>query len=105
VIFSGTTLPNGNFYDETSLPTDCRPGSHSLVLSGTSPSGATVSDYVTYTVDENCTVTAFDPYAGAAGSYEELANTGFDVSPWITVSGFIAALGAAATVIVRRRKA
>lgn len=104
VIFSGTTLPNGNFYDSTALPDDCRPGSHHLVLSGTSPSGATVSDYVTYTVDENCTVTAFDPYAGAAGDWNGLAETGFDVAPWLTVSGLIAALGAAATVIVRRRR-
>lgn len=104
LIFSGTTLPNGNFYDETALPTECRPGSHHLVLSGTSPSGATVSDYVTYTVDENCVVTAFDPYAGAAGDWNALAETGFDASPWIVTSGLLAALGAAATVITRRRR-
>lgn len=104
LIFSGTTLPNGNFYDETALPSDCRPGSHHLVLSGTSPSGAKVSDYVTYTVDENCVVTAFDPYAGAAGDWNALAETGADVSPYLMFSGFAAALGAAATVIARRRR-
>ena len=104
VIFSGTTLPNGNFYDSTALPNDCRPGSHHLVLSGISPSGATVSDYVAYTVDADCIVTSFDPYAGAAGDWNGLAETGFDVSPWITASGLIAALGGTATVIARRRK-
>lgn len=105
VIFEGTTLPNGNFYDETALPVDCRPGSHHLVLSGTSPSGETVSDYVTYTVDEDCVVTAFNPYAGSAGDWAQLADTGFEVSAWLSVSGILAALGAVAVLAARRRKA
>lgn len=63
LLFTGTTKPNGNFFDETALPTDCRPGSHTLVLAGIAPDNSEVSDFVTYTVDENCIVTAFDPYA------------------------------------------
>lgn len=106
VIFTGTTLPNGNFYDETALPADCRPGSHTLVLTGTSPAGVSVSDYVTYTVDDNCVVTAFNPYAGAAGSWTEaeLADTGAGLGSWLTASGLIAAAGALTTVMARRRR-
>ena len=108
VIFSGTTLPNGNFYDETALPTDCRPGSHTLVLTGTSPAGAQVSDWVTYTVDDNCVVTAFDPFAAANGAplpEGALADTGLDVSPLLVGSTLLAAVGVAAFVVTRRRKA
>lgn len=108
VLFTGTTLPNGNFYDETSLPTECRPGSHRLLLQGTSPSGQTVSDMVTYTVDENCVVTAFDPYALANGvelPVNELAETGFETTPWLVSGGLLTALAAGAAIAIRRRKA
>jgi LPXTG-motif cell wall-anchored protein len=109
VIFTGTTLPNGNFYDETALPDECRPGSHTLVLSGTSPAGIRVSDLVTYTVDESCIVTAFDPYAAANGAPNPdvaLADTGAD-SGQLALLGGLAALSmvAGAAVVVRRRKA
>lgn len=104
VIFTGTTLPNGNFYDETALPSDCRPGSHTLILKGIAPDGSEVWDYVTYTVNDSCVVTAFDPYAGSSGVNPLLAETGAEVSPYLMVSGFIAALGAAATVVARRRR-
>jgi LPXTG-motif cell wall-anchored protein len=109
VIFTGTTLPNGNFYDETALPDECRPGSHTLVLSGTSPAGIRVSDLVTYTVDESCTVTAFDPYAAANGAPNPdvaLADTGAN-SGQLALLGGLAALSmvAGAAVVVRRRKA
>lgn len=108
LIFTGTTLPNGNFYDETALPTDCRPGSHTLVLTGTSPAGAQVSNWVTYTVDGNCMVTAFDPYAAANGAplpEGALADTGLDVSPLLVGSTLLAAAGVAAFVVTLRRMA
>lgn len=109
VIFTGTTLPNGNFFDEASLPDECRPGSHTLVLTGTSPAGVQVSDLVTYTVDESCTVTAFDPYAAANGAPNPdvaLAETGAG-SGQLALLGGLAALSmvAGAAVVVRRRKA
>lgn len=107
LLFTGTTLPNGNFYDETALPTDCRPGSHTLVLTGTSPSGQQVSDLVTYTVDDNCIVTAFDPYAAANGAPNPeaaLASTGAEAGNFgLIAAGLIAAGGVA--VVARRRKA
>jgi LPXTG-motif cell wall-anchored protein len=109
VLFTGTTLPNGNFYDSVDLPVDCRPGSHTLVLTGTSPAGVRVSDLVTYTLDDTCTVTAFDPYAAANGAPNPdvaLADTGAD-SGQLALLGGLAALSmvAGAAVVVRRRKA
>lgn len=112
VIFNGTTLPNGNFYDETALPTECIPGSHTLILSGTSPAGATVSDWVTYTVDDNCSVTAFDPFAKANGAPNpdavseaaELAKTGLQVSSYVGLAGLLALMGAGVSVVIARRK-
>ncbi|HLP23820.1 MAG TPA: hypothetical protein VK139_07250 [Microbacteriaceae bacterium] len=111
-IFTGTTLPNGNFYDETALPTDCRPGSHTLILTGTSPAGTPVSDWVTYTVDDTCTVTAFDPYAKANGAPNPdapaapaaLASTGSNVSAAISVIAMFATLGVAAFMMAGRRR-
>jgi hypothetical protein len=108
VLFTGTTLPNGNFYDSVALPVDCRPGSHTLVLTGTSPAGVQVSDLVTYTLDANCVVTAFDAYAAANGAPNpqgELADTGFDASPLLVGSALVVAAGAAVLTVVRRRKA
>ena len=111
VIFSGTTLENGNFYDTTALPTDCRPGSHTLVLEGTAPDGSTVSDKVTYTVDDDCIVVAFDPYAAVNGAPEEgptLANTGSDPVVALTMAGvalLLGAAGAAVLIVARRRGA
>lgn len=108
LIFTGTTLPNGNFYDETALPTDCRPGSHTLVLTGTAPNGARVSDLVTYTVDDNCVVTAFDPYAAANGAPNPetaaLAETGADLTLSVALGGAAALLAVAGGVLLARSR-
>lgn len=107
LVFSGTTLPNGNFYDETNLPNDCVPGSHTLILTGTAPDGSSVSDWVTYTVDDSCTVTAFDPYAKANGAPNpdaSLPNTGVNVAAVVSLAGILAMLGAGVVLMTRRRK-
>ena len=107
VIFTGTTLPNGNFYDTANLPGECQPGSHTLVLEGTSPAGQPVQDLVTYTVDTDCIVIAFDAFALANGTpipQRSLAETGFLPHPIIAGSVLAMLAGSLAVASSRRRK-
>lgn len=110
VILTGTTNSRGNFFRSGALPVSCTPGSHTLILRGTSPSGQTVSDWVTYRLGSDCHVLGIDKYAKANGAPNpdaaELANTGIDTVASVTMVGGVtlAMLSGISILVAVRRK-
>lgn len=55
VVYTGTTDPQGNFYELVNLPAEaCAYGIHELVLTGINTQGQTVSDTVWLEMDSSC---------------------------------------------------
>jgi len=109
VLLTGTTNSRGNFFRSGALPVSCTPGSHTLILRGTSPSGQPISDWVTYTLGSDCHVLGIDHYAKANGAPNpeaaELANTGIDtVASVTTVGGVALAMLAGISILVAVRR-
>ena len=112
ILLSGKTDANGNFFNDNTLPATCRPGDHTLVLSGTDPAGAYVSDLVPYPLKTSCKFNSLDKYAKANGVADpedpaaQLAATGVDPVPTSVtlVLGALAVLAGLSMLIVMRRK-